>query len=152
LGYGGSSVEKEIDEARAQLASAEARIAFLRGSDPEGARKKYSEALKIYRELGRDEPVAETLLRLSEVCRALGEASSAIEMLEEALGVFRRRQAKERVGHVLLELGSLLYEERLFRDAEANLKEALMVLKGLGDQDGTATAFYYLGRVFEGAI
>ena len=127
-----SSVDREIEEARAELASAEARIAFLVDSNPGIAREKYCDALRIYRELGRDERVAETLSKLGEVCGELGEASRVIEVLDEALSIFRGLQAKERVGYVLLELGGLLFGEGLFRDAEARLKEALMVLRGLG--------------------
>jgi tetratricopeptide (TPR) repeat protein len=69
--------------------------------------------------------VAETLFRLGEVYRELGEASRAIEMFDEALSIFHRLQAKERVGYVLLELGEILFGEGLFRDAETRLKEAL---------------------------
>ena len=144
-----SSVDREIEEARAQLASAEARIAFLGESNHRVAREKYGEALRIYRELGCDEQVAETLFRLGEVCRELGEASRAIEMFDEALSIFQRLQAKERVGYVLLELGEILFGEGLFRDAEARLKEALMVLKGLRKEGGTAAAFFQLGGVLE---
>ena len=93
-----SSVDREIEEAKAQLASAEARIAFLGESNHSIAREKYCEALRIYRELGRDEHVAETLFRLGEVYRELGEASRAIEVLDEAQSIFHRQQAKERVG------------------------------------------------------
>ena len=150
-GHEVSSVDREIEEARAELASAEARIAFLVDSNPGIAREKYCDALRIYRELGRDERVAETLSKLGEVCGELGEASRVIEVLDEALSIFRGLQAKERVGYVLLELGGLLFGEGLFRDAEARLKEALMVLRGLGDEGGTAVAFFHLGEVFEGA-
>ena len=101
-----SSVHQEIEAAKVQLASAEARIAFLGESNHRIAREKYNEALRIYRELGRDDQVAETLFRLGEVCRELGETSRAIEVLDESLSIFRRRQAKERVGYVLLELGA----------------------------------------------
>jgi len=103
-----SSVDREVEEARAQLASAEARIAFLGESNHRVAREKYGEALRIYRELGCDGQVAETLFRLGEVYRELGDAAQAIEVLHEALNVFRGLQAKERVGYALLELGRLL--------------------------------------------
>ena len=46
------------------------------------------------------------MFRLGDVFRVMVETSRAIEVLDEALGIFRRRQAKERVGYVLLELGA----------------------------------------------
>ena len=47
-----SSVHQEIEAAKVQLASAEARIAFLGESNHRIAREKYNKALRIYRELG----------------------------------------------------------------------------------------------------
>jgi len=87
----GHSVDREIEAARAQLDSAEARIVFLVDSNPGVAREKYCDALRRYRELGQKERVAETLLRLGEVLRELGDAAQAWVMQHRPLRFCMRR-------------------------------------------------------------
>jgi len=50
---GALSKKDRIDEAKALLASAQARIAYLEEGNPEKSREKYEQALGIYRDQGR---------------------------------------------------------------------------------------------------
>ena len=143
------SKKDRIEEAKALLASAQARIAYLEEENPEKSKEKYEQALGIYRDLGRKEDVANTLVRLSRILDGLEEYREAIGHLEEALEIYKSMRDKLRIGNSLNFLGELLTVEGEYSRAETCLKEALMYQKDLEDKGGIAETFFNLGEVFE---
>ena len=81
------SEKDNLEEAKALLASAKARIALLEDGDLQEAIKNYEQALGIYKGLDDQKGVAATLFSLGDILDMLGEYDDALRHLEEALTI-----------------------------------------------------------------
>jgi tetratricopeptide (TPR) repeat protein len=117
--------DKNLVEAKALLASARARIAFLEEGDLVEARENYEQALSIYKEIDKSEGIADTLTNLGNIYLRLGKTKEAIKHYEESLEHLRKLNKREPLSDTLNDLGEILISQGEYKQAEARLKEAL---------------------------
>ena len=84
-----SSGRSSLHEAKAQLASARAQIALIENGNLDEARLNFEEALGIYRDLGKEDGIADTLYNLGKIYHEIGEDEKAVAMLNEASDKYR---------------------------------------------------------------
>jgi tetratricopeptide (TPR) repeat protein len=136
----------EIIRAKASLASSQARLAYIEEENPGKAREIYGVALELFRSLGDDLMVAETLYALSEVLQEHDQDLEAIMRLEEALDLYHIVDEETRIGDTLVRLGTL-QRARSPDAALIILYEALEIYRGLGNDLEAAMVLKHLGSV-----
>ena len=78
---GTSSGKSSLYEAKAQLASARAQIALIENGNLDEAKVNFEEALGIYRDLGKEDGIADTLYSLGKIYHKIGEDKKAVDMI-----------------------------------------------------------------------
>jgi predicted ATPase/class 3 adenylate cyclase len=128
---------------RARALSAAAALAGYQGQLPEG-RPMFDEAIAIWRELGRDRDLAETLLDLGWGCFYAGDDVSARQAMEESLEISQRlgdaaltNRSQLGVLQILVSLGELETVPRLGA-------EAIELSRSLGDAWAEHFAHHFL--------
>ena len=126
--------DTELDEAKALLATAQARIAVLEEGNLAKARELYENALAIYSKINNQVGIGDAQHSLGKINESLGELEKAVSHLKEALQVFRDLKERGRIAEILNNLGEIHIERRDYKQAEAHLKEALKIRRELDDK------------------
>jgi DNA-binding CsgD family transcriptional regulator/tetratricopeptide (TPR) repeat protein len=114
--------------------------------DYERARATYEESLKLYRRLGDEEGIANSLGKLGSLTLLLGEDEHAKALLEESLASLRRLEDERGVTFgVLNDLGTLADRQGDTARALDLYEEALSLSQESGDAYGIALALGNMG-------
>lgn len=138
---------------RATALEPDLRAAVLRGAgiltadlgDYQGAKRRFEEAVAIYRQLQDRQGIADCLNALGYVATDLGNSDEAEAYLHEALALYEEVRDEHGMGVALHNLGMLAAD--LGRDAEAEelYRRSLALSRRLDDREGIAWALGNLG-------
>jgi tetratricopeptide (TPR) repeat protein len=117
-----------------------------RHGDHAGARRRYEEALELFRGAGDDRGVARTLSELGAMSIVEEDYPRAIELYDETLPYFRESGDVRALAVTLSNLASVYGLQRDFERAHSLGLEALAIAREHGDRDQLAISLYNLGR------
>jgi tetratricopeptide (TPR) repeat protein len=140
------SKAREHTKARAAALSAAAYLAELQG-DYASARSLQEESMKIRRELGDRQGIAQSLNNLGNVAYRQGDYASACSLQEEALIINRQLGNRSWVSNNLNNLGNVAYNRGDYASARSLYEESLEIQRELGDRWGIADTVLNLGNV-----
>lgn len=124
----------------------------LRQGDPGAGQKVRAKLQAMLSELPVGELRGKVLLHLAEAAQRLGQIKERHEFLTLSLEQFKQGQDRQGYSDALVDLGSLLIlpgensPERL-EEAGKLLREALEIKRAIGDRQGVADVFKFLGFV-----
>ena len=104
--------------------------------------------LKLWREKGDDDQVADTLLLLSDTNRLLGLSEEAIEQAEEASEICERLGATMKQAECLSTVAWTLYDDEQLDAAEEAALRAIELLPESGQQYRVCQAHRLLGKIY----
>jgi predicted ATPase/Tfp pilus assembly protein PilF len=132
--------------ARARLLTRAAELAY-RQSDYPATSSLAQESLAIYREIGDQQGVASTLIKLGNAATERGSYAAAARFLEEALAIWRELEDKHGTARALISLGWVALRSGDHKLADTRLKEALTLSRELGDARSMGFELSGLGEV-----
>jgi tetratricopeptide (TPR) repeat protein len=116
-------------------------------ADYDAARRFIGESLVIWRLLGDDKGLADSLANLGFVSLYLGDLQGAQDLYDESLAINRRLGNQQGIADALSHLGMIaFYLERLDQAKEYHL-ESLAIWRKLGDMTGVSHALNRLATV-----
>lgn len=147
------ATSQEVDH-RAGVAKALIGLSrvHIRQGDPSAGAKVRERLKAMLPELPRGELAGKVLLHLAESAQRQGQMKERYSYLRRALKNFKNSQDRQGYSDALTELGALLSQpgenspERL-QEAGKLLREALEIKRAIGDRQGTADVFKFLGFV-----
>lgn len=107
----------------------------------------YEESLRIRKQIGDKQGIANTLNNLGLVAIAQDESEIGINLLEEGLKVFKEVSDKPLIADALLNLGSALAKYNINDKGTSVLTESLDIYRELGDKRGMSMALHNLGSL-----
>jgi tetratricopeptide (TPR) repeat protein len=122
-------------------------VVRLRQGHATSAREGETEALAIFRELGRQIEEAIVLLHLGEICFHTGDDAEAQQYLEQSLALAIEVRYEEIERDCEKVLGQIALEHADLRAARARFGRALDVCRAAADRHGEATSLWWLGKV-----
>jgi predicted ATPase/DNA-binding SARP family transcriptional activator len=135
----------------ASEARAEATLQFanaLAGIGNYGvAASRFTDALKLFQELGNQSRYAWTLNRLGWLAREFGDNATARALLEESLLVFRELSHQRELGIVLVTLGEVFVMQEESAPARELIHEGLALARSIGDTENEFWALNHLAHV-----
>ncbi|MGH9166433.1 MAG: ATP-binding protein [Acidimicrobiia bacterium] len=123
----------EPTPARAKALAGLAGLLYWQG-DSTGSGRRYEEALEIYRGLGDEWNMAETLYGLGAATGMQGKHSEAESLLDQALGAFERLGDTTSTARVLSSVGWVLMGRGRPTQAAEAMRAALRRLEGTGER------------------
>ncbi len=111
------------------------------------AEQAAEEALALYRRLGDDQGIANTLTQLGAIYEHQGEYQRAIETLEEAQKLLRALDSNERLSFALVALGAMKQIDGRVDEAVGHYEESLALSRQRGDRNAMLSALINLGEV-----
>lgn len=124
----------------------------LRQGDPSAGQKVRAKLQAMLDELPEGELRGKVLLHLAEASQRLGQMQARHKFLTQSLEQFQKGHDRQGYSDALVDLGSLLIlpgensPERL-EEAGKLLREALEIKRAIGDRQGVADVFKFLGFV-----
>jgi predicted ATPase/class 3 adenylate cyclase len=134
------------DEARARLLNAAGVLARVQGDTPL-AREFFEESLALFRTLGEQADVANTLHNLGSVVHFQGDLRLATALLDESLTLWRTAGDRWGLAMALSFRGSLARDRGEVTQAIALYEESLGLLREHGDWWGVAAVLGSLGTL-----
>lgn len=128
------------------------------GGETHLAISRFRQALKIWRELGRAQSLAQTQMSLAEAYALLDNHQEAVNLLADAQAVFRRLGHFAWLADALVSNGWVYYLQGRSEDAIPSLNEAIRLYRQVGRRDGESAALDRLGTAlratgdFNGAL
>jgi tetratricopeptide (TPR) repeat protein len=129
---------------RAKSVGITGSFAFHAG-DLDVARERFTETLRLFRELGDADGIARELSDLGTVAAAVGDLEQATDLLQQSAEQFREVGNQKRLAIVLANLGHVAGQLDDFEAAIAVTTEALSIQQGLGDKQHVAVSLVNLG-------
>ncbi|HLH30363.1 MAG TPA: tetratricopeptide repeat protein, partial [Terriglobia bacterium] len=120
---------------------------FLDQREPLEARKRYEQALEIFRSMGSQQGVATTLNDIGNTLVREPNLPLAKRSFEEALGISRQIGDKRLAGFVLYNLGRLASQQGDLVQGQDRLEEALSIRRQIGDKEQVAYTLRTLASV-----
>jgi predicted ATPase len=111
------------------------------------AKQHFSQALRIFGELGDQQGEALALNNLGIILAQHGDYAQASTTFQEALGLCRQTGDRKVEGDVLNNLGVVLGHQGHYPAAKAKYEQALQIKQEIGDRRGQAMAYDNLGDV-----
>jgi tetratricopeptide (TPR) repeat protein len=135
----------EIDAVAAPTdAGREARLSHIRGTalfqqnDGVASAAAHQRALSLFRELGEQENVAQSLLGYGRAARLQGDHRIALACYEEAESVFRRLRRAVDAGRVVLAIGNIHYDAMRLDEADGRYQQGVRIFQRIRDAFGVA--------------
>ncbi len=127
------------------------RVSLLRGEAEEGLRVR-KQLEDILPRLPEGEISGKVLVHLAEVARRLGRLSERYEYLVRARAQLEKSDNHQALADALIALGSAMMSPAMdaqnrFERAERVLREALDLMRSIGDRHGVAESFRNLSRL-----
>lgn len=119
-------------EVRASALTAAAGLAYWH-ADYEAAWNHYEEALELYRALGDDAQIAQTLFGMSTTATWNGDPAAGARLAEEARSAFLELGAEMEIGRTAMAQGFALWQQRQYEAARPRWEEALSISRAQGD-------------------
>jgi predicted ATPase/DNA-binding SARP family transcriptional activator len=141
LAAGGTEIPLPL---RAKSIGVTGTFAFHAG-DFDLARERFSDTLRLFRELGDDEGIARELSDLGTVAAAVGDLEMATDLLQQSADQFRELGNRKRLAIVLANIGHVAGQRDDFDAAIALTTEALEIERELGDRQHEAVSLLNLG-------
>jgi predicted ATPase/class 3 adenylate cyclase/Tfp pilus assembly protein PilF len=132
--------------ARARLLARAAELAY-RQSDYTATNTLAKESLEIYRQIGDQQGIASTLIKLGNAATERGSYAPASRFLEEALAIWRELEDTHGTARALISLGWVALRSGDHNLANTRLKEALALSQELGDARSMGFELSGLGEV-----
>jgi tetratricopeptide (TPR) repeat protein len=115
--------------------------------DYESAARTFQQAREAYAEAGQDDMVAEMKVNIGLVHRSLGETQQALEMMQEALNMFRDTEDELRQAQVLGNLGGVYSALDDKEKAELSYRQAASIFLDHGKNNMYADTMMALGTM-----
>jgi tetratricopeptide (TPR) repeat protein len=131
---------------RAHIENTLTRVALME-SDYDSAKKHLQKSLPIFKRYNEKARVGESLFRLGQIEKRIGNYKDARKRFEETLNVCKEIDYSIGASRSLLEIGMLYRRTGNLEDAEEKYKESLAISEGIGDLYGISSSLHELGFV-----
>jgi predicted ATPase/DNA-binding winged helix-turn-helix (wHTH) protein len=131
---------------RAKALDASGLLVRLRG-DYENAVTRTEQALSLYRELGDDDAIADSLMSLGNTWTSAGFPDRGIGLLEESLVIRRDRGETGRIASLLNNIATVFYLRGNYDQSFALHEESLSLFRLTRQKWGSACCLNNLGRL-----
>ncbi|UJB73022.1 tetratricopeptide repeat protein (plasmid) [Acaryochloris sp. 'Moss Beach'] len=112
------------------------------------AKAAWEEALNLYRQIGDQQGVANSLNNLGEAYRSLGEYAQAIDYYQQSMVIMRKIGDQKGVANSLNNLGTAYYYLGEVAQAIDYHQQSLVIEQKIGNQQGVAGSLNNLGAAY----
>lgn len=136
--------KKDLERAGCHECLAQIRMGL---DDPDGCREHYEVCLAIATEAGRSHDVAAALSRWADLALRHQRHDIARDVLDRCVALHRNNRNNDLLAQSLRLRGNVRQRQGDTKQALADLREALDLVRGMGDHAGEARTRYLIGSI-----
>jgi DNA-binding SARP family transcriptional activator len=110
--------------------------------------KVVSRMIQLARRLGDPVEIGDAYLALANIRNATQQWEEGVDLVEQALEIFKKENNRERTAVALRELGFIYWHSNQLEKALQANQEALTLHKGMGNRRGVAGDLHNLGQIY----
>lgn len=143
-----ASAARELkDELAAAQFDERAAVIRMRQGEYDNARQTFERVLPVYRQLGSDVNVSNTLHNLARLAQEAGDLFEARRLYDESLEISKALNNKTGIADSLQQLGKIAQTNGEDDEARRLYLESLELNRELGDRQGIASSLHNLGNL-----